>query len=688
MSTEWREIAAAFATPPAEFRLIQYGTHDGAALPMARMAEAGIGGVMLFMQSNGYLRSDDAWRNLEANIHAARVAGVKVWMADDNGYPSGMAGGLVVELDPAFESRGLVAVTQDGAGPGPARLELPGWAEAFAHARLYPVVDGRPALDQGQPAAVHPDRVEAEGLAGPWRLCGFARAINRAGTQASTTVAGFATTGRYPNLLDAAAMEKFVSLTHEQYARRLGPLAGTIDVVYTNEPNLMTCWFLPGARPDGVAFVPWHEEMVRRFQAEHGYDLLPVLPALFGGDDAASRLTRRHYYQTVGTALAENFSRRITSWGAGQGVRSAGHPLLEEHMLHHVVGYGDFFRFVQELDIPACDLPMPDRGGFLNYWMPKFLSSVAQARGRTVVAGLLDPIINRPVAHLQPPPEDVRRLVGLAALCGVNQFTTYISWQHYDPAVYRSLNDFIGRLCVVLRGATSAATVGVYYPIETFQAAFLPSADLLAGEAWSRVQGPAVRQDTVARALVTQGIDFTWLHGDWIRDGRVEDGCLVAAGGRYATLVMPEVEILPLAVARRLAEFQAGGGRIIWVQCLPTLGDAPAEHEAVSAMFVGQRITAPADVVGAIGPVLPPGFAVAVEDLPPGVFMAKFVRDGRRVTLLVNDGLEPTKATVRTTAGGTLTADLFDSLAGTVTPVQVPGILSIEPCSSLLIVER
>jgi hypothetical protein len=105
-------------------------------------------------------------------------------------------------------------------------------------------------------------------------------------------------------------------------------------------------------------------------------------------------------------------------------------------------------------------------------------------------------------------------------------------------------------------------------------------------------------------------------------------------------------------------------------------------------MFVGQRITAPADVVGAIGPVVPPGFAVEVEDLPPGVFASRFVRDGRRVTLLVNDGLEPTKATVRTTAGGTLTADLFDSLAGTVTPVQVPGILSIEPCSSLLIVER
>ena len=687
-NADWQHVVAAFASPPAEFRLVHYGTHDGAPLPVARMAEAGIGGVMLFMQSNGYLHSDEAWRNLEANIRAARAAGLHVWMADDNGYPSGMAGGLVVETDPAFESRGLVAVTQDGAGPGPARLELPGWAEAFAHARLYPVVDGRPALDQGQPAVVHSDRVEAEGLAGPWRLCGFARAVNREGTQASTTVAGFATTGRYPNLLDSAAMEKFVALTHEQYARRLGPLAGTIDVVYTNEPNLMTCWFLPGARPGGVAFVPWHEDMVRRFQAEHGYDLVPLLPALFGGDDAVSRLTRRHYYQTVGTALAENFSRRITSWGAGQGVRSAGHPLLEEHMLHHVVGYGDFFRFVQELDIPACDLPMPDRGGSLNFWMPKFLSSVAQARGRTVVAGLLDPIINRPVAQLRPPPEDVRRFVGLAALCGVNQFTTYIGWQQYAPAVYRDLNDFIGRLCVVLRGATSAASVAVYYPIETFQAAFLPSADLLAGGAWSRVQEPAVRQDTVARALVTQGIDFTWLHGDWIRDGRVEQGHLVAAGGRYSTIVMPDVEMLPLAVARRLAEFQAGGGRIIWVQCLPTLGDAPAEHEAVRGMFAVQRTVSPNDVTGEIGRVCPAGFTVDVEDLPAGVFTARFVRDGRRITMLVNGGLEPARAGISTTSVDGFTADVFDPLAGTVTPAQVPGILSLQPSSSLLIVER
>jgi len=100
-------------------------------------------------------------------------------------------------------------------------------------------------------------------------------------------------------------MATFTGLTHEAYARRLGTLAGTIDVVYTNEPNLMTSWFLLGERPGGVVFVPWHEDLPRRFQAEHGYDLIPVLPALFGGDDAVARKLAE--FEAGGTLTADLF---------------------------------------------------------------------------------------------------------------------------------------------------------------------------------------------------------------------------------------------------------------------------------------------------------------------------------------------------------------------------------------------
>jgi hypothetical protein len=108
VSADWRKVDAEFANPPAEFWLVQYSKQDGALLPYAKMAESGIGGVKLFMQSDGYLHSEEAWENMGKNIAAADEAGFDVWIADDNGYLSGMAGGLVVEADQNFETRCLV----------------------------------------------------------------------------------------------------------------------------------------------------------------------------------------------------------------------------------------------------------------------------------------------------------------------------------------------------------------------------------------------------------------------------------------------------------------------------------------------------------------------------------------------------------------------------------------------------
>jgi len=224
----WSRIGAEFASPPAEFRIIQFSAHDGALLPMEKMKEAGIGGIELFMESDGYLKTEVAWENVRKNIEAANQAGLQVWMADDNGYPSGMAGGLLVEADPAFEVRGLRQVVKEGSGPGPVRLDLPKEAERFVQGLLCPVVDGRPILEKGTPVAVQPDRVETQGLAGPWKLFAFAVQVNREGTQAWSTQEQFKTNGRYGNLLNTAAMEKFVAMTHEEYARRFGPLKGKI----------------------------------------------------------------------------------------------------------------------------------------------------------------------------------------------------------------------------------------------------------------------------------------------------------------------------------------------------------------------------------------------------------------------------------------------------------------------------
>lgn len=368
-------------------------------------------------------------------------------------------------------------------------------------------------------------------------------------------------------------------------------------------------------------------------------------------------------------------------------------------MLHHVIGYGDFFKFLEPMQVPACDLPMPDGQSYVldglhfgapwNYWMPKFLSSVAQAKNRDTVAALLDPLIARPTPGLTMAPGNVRRIANMAAFCGVNKFTNYLDWDKYDPADYRSLNEYIGRLSLVLRGARSAATVAVYYPIETFQADFLPSPSTWHREFWpDSWRGLFERikdQDEVARSLILNGVDFNWLHGDWIRDARVEDGAMIAAGGRYTTIVMPQVELLPLDVAQKLQEFEKGGGRVIWVGSLPALGDAPEEHDEVRAMFDGRETVRASHVAAAVGPVVPPGFELRTGETP---LIARFVQDGRRINFLVNYREKPMTVPLESARKDGLTLRIYNPLDGTIATLRTPATVTIGPLSSLLVVEE
>jgi hypothetical protein len=188
----------------------------------------------------------------------------------------------------------------------------------------------------------------------------------------------------------------------------------------------------------------------------------------------------------------------------------------------------------------------------------------------------------------------------------------------------------------------------------------------------------------VVRSLFLQRIDFTWLHGDWIRDARIEKGWLVAANGRYRAIVMPEVELLPLAVARKLEEFEKEGGKVLWVKCLPQLGDTPEEHEKVKSMFAKKEIISPGLVAEAIGTALPPGFTL---ETGPEVLTARFTRDGRRITYLVNYQADTVTVPVTLSSGNSRNFDVYNPMDGTIQHQELPGTLTIQGNASLMVVE-
>jgi len=694
-SSGWGRVDEGFKNPPNEYRLLQYSGHHPALLPVDKMREYGIGGVMLFMQSDGYLRSDTAWENVRNNIRQIKAAGMQLWMADDNGYPSAQAGGLVVESDPAFEVRCLTPVKKEGEGTQEIRLDLPKKAEAFVAAMLYPVKEGQPVLAEGKAVPFEKDHVLATGLGGPWVLYGFAREVNNEGTQAMQTASGFQTSGRYPNLLNAAAMSKFVDLAHAEYERRLGPLAGQIDVFYSNEPNLMSLWFeFPAGsqRPGGVVFVPWDDDLPRLFKEAHGYELLPRLPALFGGNSDEEKLVRLHFYQTVAATLAENFSGRIAHWADQHGIRSSGHPLMEENMIHHVINEGDFFEFVGRMQIPACDFGMPERGAASNYWMPKLLSSIARLHGHETVHGLLDPMIFRKTPDLTPPTEDMRRNINTAFLAGLNQISTYTIWREYKADDYRKFNEYLGRLSLVLRGAEAASPVAMYYPIETFQAGFTPSPSTwdpkLWPASWKNLTGLINVYDTIAKSLVDHGYNFSWLNGKAIESATIRSGRLVVGPHEYTELIMPEVEVLPLAVAKKLEAWQKEGGKVLWVNLRPRLGNASGEHEAVRQAFASAATMPPAEVISHLGPAAPDGFRLRVDKAGQDIFIGRFMRDGRRINYVVNNREAKQSFSFSLEGAGADGVQIYNPADGSITERQLPATLDIDPSSSLFVVEK
>ena len=69
--------------------------------------DRGLGGVVCNVAFRDYLRSEENWKTLVRGVEACRQLGMVVWIYDEEGYPSGAAGGLVLKENPAFEAQAL-----------------------------------------------------------------------------------------------------------------------------------------------------------------------------------------------------------------------------------------------------------------------------------------------------------------------------------------------------------------------------------------------------------------------------------------------------------------------------------------------------------------------------------------------------------------------------------------------------
>ena len=96
------------------------------AARLARLKALGFGGVVINVDFDRYLEDEAAWERFLFAFDEAVALGLRVWIYDEQYYPSGLAGGLVLRDHPEWEAQALCCVARDAAGAGaPVRVQSP-----------------------------------------------------------------------------------------------------------------------------------------------------------------------------------------------------------------------------------------------------------------------------------------------------------------------------------------------------------------------------------------------------------------------------------------------------------------------------------------------------------------------------------------------------------------------------------
>jgi hypothetical protein len=591
----------AFKNPPGDSRILKiiHSWPDGEAEQDAligSLTTKGFGGVVCNVSFADYLTSEAKWKAFTRAVQAAKQAGFTLWLYDEKGYPSGTAGGIVLRDHPEWEARGLLIADAEG-DAGTLAVDVPS-GEPFLMA-AFPVREGQIVLKgmTNLAAQAHEGKLSWSPPPGRWKMLAITESRLFEGTHASMSLSDHIP---YLNLLQPEPTARFLAVTHEAYAQRLGPNLGRSFVsTFTDEPSLMSLFL----RQMPYRVLPWSPNLPVEFKKRRGYALEPQVPALVADAGPAGQRARYDYWQTVGELVAENYFGQIEAWCARHHLLSGGHLLMEEDLVNQVPLYGNFFGCLRRLDAPSIDCltSIPEQ---VPWFIARLAGSAADLENRTATmcetsdhsqryrpAG-----DKRPVVHVTE--EQIRGTCNRLFVGGISTITSYYSFAGLSDEQLRRLNEWVGRCCAALKGGHRVADIAVLYPTQSVWPRFKP-AHRLTGESPAAARIEALYHEA-SDGLFTAGRDFAYVDGRALAEAKVAGGALVHGEMRWRVVVLPGADTLPLAAWENLARFVRSGGVLIAIGNLPVNSEAEFPSPRVQAIAgdlfglgeVGPRVSA------------------------------------------------------------------------------------------------
>ncbi len=270
-----------------------------------RMKELGMNGF--FMHARGGLETEylsDEWFDcIRASIDEAKKLDMEAWSYDENGWPSGFAGGELLN-------------DKDNFALGLLEEKVPSFKTDEDTVGVYVRnSDGTFKRVEG----------EVDGCNEYLRIY----------LQYECS---------YVDTLNADVTKKFVELTHQRYKDECGDDFGkAMPGFFTDEPQYFR-W--------GHAY---SKILPEEFRKAYGYEIYDGLPSLFYNDVPNGEKFRFDYYKLIHNLFINNWVKVVYDWCHENGVKLTGHPIEELTLGGQMLCCGGVMPFYEYEDIPGID---------------------------------------------------------------------------------------------------------------------------------------------------------------------------------------------------------------------------------------------------------------------------------------------------------------------------------------------
>ncbi len=517
---------------------------------------------------DSYLKNEEDFKILEHIANECERLGLRLWIYDEQGYPSGGAGGMTVDANPDFEARSLAIVEKQLMAGEEITLNLPIGYEAFVSAMVYGSDSDIHGITNFNPVYVANcyKSVDPVTLKNPTEKSAVATffVIKHAFEYTHAQHNVFAAR-RYLDVGNPEAVREFLNNTYEVYYNKLGkrfnnndlggkiPDIGTIEAFFTDEPSYQGCNMHLLSLPkkarhqaiEGAELLPvvnWSKYFDTEFEKLNGYSCLDKLIYCFAGDCDDAKKFRLDFYKTTSNLVENAFFKQIGEWCADHNVNFSGHILLEDAIFYHPTFEGNYFNLLRHMHYPGIDMlhSLSDLIYDEFAFTPKLVSSIAIANGRKHV---MDEVSKHTQVALKQEVtvDDIYSSVCVQYAFGVDIFTYYYSIDEMSQEEYARRNASHGRIDAIMSGET-VSDVLTYYPIETVQAYHKGHLEHGGnyGEhelgCWNSVNGLAV-------ALNKKQVGFDYADLGLLEKCTAKDGKIITERGRvYSAITFPAME--------------------------------------------------------------------------------------------------------------------------------------------------